>query len=49
MCVVLISDCYEQVKFLNQVPLPVLEEAIKLFRDNVFSITGRKQIPHLIY
>jgi len=31
------------------VPLSVLEEAISVFRANIFSISDRKQIPHLIY
>jgi len=45
----LITDCYEQVKFLNQVPLNVLEQALEHFRENVFSVSDRKKIPHLIY
>ena len=45
----LITDCYEQVKFLNQVPLNVLEQALEHFRENVFSVSYRKKIPHLIY
>lgn len=45
----LIEDCYEQVKFLNQLPLTVLESSIKSFRENIFSMAGRKQIPNLIY
>ena len=46
---VLIEDCYEQVKFLNQLPLSVLEGSLKAFRENIFSMAGRKQIPNLIY
>jgi hypothetical protein len=46
---VLIEDCYEQVKFLNQLPLTVLDASIKSFRENIFSMAGRKQIPNLIY
>jgi hypothetical protein len=46
---VLIEDCYEQVKFLNQLPLPLLEGSLKAFRENIFSMAGRKQIPNLIY
>jgi len=34
---------------LNQVPLQVLEQSIKLFREHVFSMSERKRIPHLIY
>ncbi len=45
----LIEDCYDQVKFLNQLPLTVLEASIKSFRENIFSMAGRKQIPNLIY
>ena len=45
----LINDCYEQVKFLNQLPLSVLEESISAFRTNIGSMTDRKRIPHLIY
>lgn len=45
----LIEDCYEQVKFLNQLPLPLLESSMQAFRDNIFSMAGRKQIPNLIY
>lgn len=45
----LIEDCFEQVKFLNQLPLPVLEACLKAFRDNIFSMAARKQIPNLIY
>ena len=45
----LIEDCYEQVKFLNQLPLTVLEASIQSFRENIFSMAGRKQIPNLIY
>lgn len=48
-CIVLIEDCYEQVKFLNQLPLTVLEGSIKSFRDNIFSMYARKKIPNLIY
>jgi hypothetical protein len=46
---VLIEDCYQQVKFLNQLPLTVLEGSLKAFRENIFSMSGRKQIPNLIY
>lgn len=45
----LIADCHEQVKFLNQVPLPVLEQSLAHFRDNVFFPSERRKIPHLIY
>lgn len=44
----LISDCYEQVKFLNSVPLSVLEQSMKHFREHVL-FSSRKRIPHLIY
>ena len=37
------------MKFLNSLPLSVLDESLKVFRENIFSIAGRKQIPHLIY
>ena len=49
MFVVLINDCFEQVKFLNSLPLAVLEESITVFRENIFSMTDRRMIPHLIY
>jgi len=45
----LITDCQEQVKLLNSLPLNVVDESLEVFRNNIFSITGRKQIPHLIY
>jgi len=45
----LIQDCHQQVLFLNKVPLPVLEESISIFRDNIFNMSQRKQIPYLIY
>ena len=37
------------MKFLNSLPLEVLDESLQVFRENIFSIAGRKQIPHLIY
>ena len=46
---VLIQDCHQQVLFLNRVPLAVLEESIQVFRENIFSMTDRRQIPYLIY
>jgi len=27
----------------------VLDESLKIFRENIFSVSGRKQIPHEIY
>ena len=47
--VVLINDTFEQLKFLNTLPLPVLEDSITIFRENIFSMTDRRKIPHLIY
>ena len=38
----LIQDCHQQVLFLNKVPLPVLEESITIFRENIFTMSGRK-------
>lgn len=35
--------------FLNTLPLPVLEESLAVFRENIFSMTERKQIPHRVY
>jgi len=29
--------------------LNVLDDSLKIFRDNIFSVSGRKQIPHEIY
>jgi hypothetical protein len=37
------------VKFLNKLPLGVLEESLTVFRNNIFSMADRKQIPTLIY
>jgi hypothetical protein len=45
----LIFDCHDSVKFLNRLPLSVLEESIDVFRKNLFSMTDRKQIPKQIY
>ena len=45
----LIENCHEQVIFLNTLPLSVLDESLTAFRENIFSIAGRKQIPHQIY
>ena len=45
----LINDTFEQVKFLNTLPLSVLEESITIFRKNIFSMTDRRKIPHQIY
>jgi len=45
----LITDCQDQVAFLNTLPLNVLDESLQVFRENIFSITGRKQIPHQIF
>ena len=35
--------------FLNSLPLNVLDESLAVFRENIFSMQGRKQIPHQIY
>lgn len=35
--------------FLNSLPLNVLDESLQAFRENIFSVSGRKQIPHAIY
>ena len=45
----LINDTFEQVKFLNTLPLAVLEESITIFRNNIFSMTDRRKIPYEIY
>jgi hypothetical protein len=45
----LITDCKEQVNLLNSLPLNVVDESLEVFRENIFSLSGRKQIPHLIY
>ena len=38
-----------QVQFLNQVPANVVEQSVEVFRENIFSYSGRRQIPHKIY
>lgn len=38
----LLFDCYDCVKYLNKLPLGVLEESINIFRKNLFSMTDRK-------
>lgn len=45
----LISDCHESVKFLNKLPMGVLEESLQIFRQNIFNMADRKQIPTFIY
>ena len=45
----LITDCHESVKFLNKLPMGVLEESMQVFRTNIFSMADRKQIPTMIY
>jgi len=45
----LITDCHESVKFLNKLPMGVLEESMQVFRENIFSMPDRKQIPIKIY
>lgn len=45
----LITDCHESVKFLNKLPMGVLEESMQVFRDNIFSMPDRKQIPIKVY
>lgn len=42
-------DCYDSVKFLNKLPMGVLEESLQVFRQNIFSMADRKQIPTRIY
>ena len=42
-------DCQDHVKFLNTVYLPLLEQSIEIFRNNIFDLSSRKQIPYLIY
>ena len=37
------------MKFLNKLPLGVLEESLQVFRAYIFSMADRKQIPTLIY
>ena len=49
MLLVLITDCHDHVKFLNTVYLPLLEQSIETFRNNIFDMQQRKQIPYLIY
>lgn len=41
-CIGLINDCYESVKFLNRIPMGVLEESMQVFRQNIFSMSDRK-------
>lgn len=45
----LITDCHESVMFLNKLPMGVLEESLQAFRQNIFSMADRKQIPTRIY
>ena len=45
----LIMDCHECVKFLNKLPMGVLEESLQVFRQSIFSMADRKQIPTAIY
>ena len=42
-------DCYDCVKFLNKLPMGVLEESLQVFRANIFSMADRKTIPTAIY
>ena len=49
LCIGLITDCHDSVKFLNRLPMGVLEESLEIFRANIFSMADRKQIPTLIY
>lgn len=49
MVLVLITDCNYSVNFLNKLPLSILNESIQVFRNNIFSMQDRKQIPHLLY
>lgn len=37
------------MRFLNKLPLGVLEESINIFRDNLFNMSERKTIPRKIY
>jgi hypothetical protein len=45
----LIEDCTESVKFLNKLPMGLLEESLAVFRENIFSMPDRKTIPTKIY
>lgn len=49
MTIVMIKDTHDCVKFLNKLPLGVLEESLSVFRENLFSMSDRKRIPILIY
>mmetsp|Transcript_7812 Transcript_7812/g.7275 ORF Transcript_7812/g.7275 Transcript_7812/m.7275 type:complete len:126 (-) Transcript_7812:708-1085(-) len=44
----LISDCLGAVKFLESLPMSVLEDCIKVFRTNLWSHTERRKTPQLI-
>lgn len=45
----MIMDTYNCVKFLNKLPLGVLEESLSIFRNNIFNMSDRKMIPVKIY
>lgn len=45
----LIADCHESVRFLNSLPMGILEESLSVFRQSVFSMSERKAIPGRIY
>jgi hypothetical protein len=45
----LMEETLLQVQFLNQVPANVVEQSVEVFRENIFSYSGRRQIPHKIY
>jgi hypothetical protein len=45
----MIVDTYSCVKFLNKLPLGVLEESLSVFRNNLFNMSDRKMIPVRIY
>lgn len=45
----LIMDCHDCVKFLNKLPMGVLEESLAVFRQSIFSMADRKKIPTEIY
>lgn len=42
-------DTYNCVKFMNKLPLGVLEESLSIFRNNIFNMSDRKMIPVKIY
>ena len=45
----LFEETYQQTQFLNQLPANVIERSIEVFRENLYDVGLRKQIPHQIY